>query len=127
MEEQQMTGQHRHVALGGPLRDRFGVSRIERERFFHETRFAGIDALERYACVRGRRRRHDDRVNALQNVRQVPAGVRRRELPRDALARLGVGIAHRRQLGIGQTRDRADVVLAPVAGPDHSELQSTHR
>ena len=77
--------------------------------------------------MRGGGSRDDDRVDPAQQLADVPRDVHGRMLARHALADLGVGVAHRRELGVGERRGGADVVLPPRSGPDHPEPQAAHR
>jgi len=69
----------------------------------------------------------DDRIGRGDQLADILRHPRGRELPGDALARLGIGVTHGDQLRLGHPGNGAHVVLAPRAGANHADLQATHR
>ena len=126
VENQQVAGQDGHFAGRRRAGDGLGVLDPQGERLLDETRLPRLDALQRQARVGRRRRRDDGGVHPPQQVGRLRREVDGRILRRQPIARPGVGVAHRGELGLGEARRGPHMVPPPRPGADDPELEAAH-
>jgi hypothetical protein len=127
VEDQQVTREDRQLAFRRGAGDRLGVRCRQGKRLLHETRLPRLEAREREAGMRRRRRRDHDRVHPCEQVLEFRRDVDGRELAHEPLARRRIDVAYGREFALRQRGGGTDVVLAPRPGADHAELEPLHR
>ena len=127
MVDQEVTGQDRHPPLRRQLGYCLGVPDAQGERLLDHDGLACFYRLSSHCSVGGGRGRHNDGIHDPKQRRHVGGHERPGVLARDALANLGVSVAHGGQLAFGQSGDRPDVVPPPRPGADYADLESLHR
>ena len=126
MEHQQMSHEHRPFAGVDSPNKVLGILHGQRHGFFDEDRQAPGHGRPGHIRVGDDRGGHDHAVGDLERLVEVGRHQHPGILAPHRLTPVVAQVANGGEFRLGQTRDGADVVAAPVPRPDHRDAHLAH-